>query len=180
MTFLPDPSGGNTHAWTCRKILINHLPLPWPEMHMSSMDELADIRQRKLETLLREIKGKEKGMSPRGELAGYHERPVSVGTGNFSEFVSENELVIVDCWAPWCKPCLAIAPTIEALAKEYAGKAAFGKLNVDEETSVAQHYGIMGIPTLLIFKGGQLVDRVVGNMPRARLEEKIKSYVEHV
>ncbi len=146
-------------------------------MHMSSMDELAEIRQRKLETLLREIKGKEKGMSPRGELGSYYDRPVPVGTNNFSEFVGDNELVIVDCWAPWCKPCLAIAPTIEALAKEYAGKAAFGKLNVDEETSVAQHYGIMGIPTLLIFRGGQLVDRIIGNMPRSRLEEKIRSYV---
>ena len=146
-------------------------------MHMSSMEELAEIRQRKLETLLREIKGKEKGMSPGGELKGHYDRPVPVGTSNFSDFVSENELVIIDCWAPWCKPCLAIAPTIDALAKEYAGKAAFGKLNVDEETSVAQHYGIMGIPTLLIFRGGQLVERIVGNMPRARLEEKIRSHV---
>jgi len=166
------------HRRASKFLLIPVLYLP-TEMHMSSMDELAEIRQRKIETLLRDIKGKEKGVAPAGELKSYYDRPVPVGSSNFSDFVNENELVIVDCWAPCCKPCLAIAPAIEALAKEYAGKAAFGKLNVDEDASVAQHYGIMGIPTLLIFRGGQLVDRVVGNMPRARLEEKIRSHVRH-
>lgn len=145
-------------------------------MHMDSMDEISEIRQRRLEALLKEIKEREMSVSAGGELKRKYDRPVPLSRSNFSNFIDENELVIVDCWAQWCKPCLAIAPKIEALAREYAGKVAFGKLNVDEETSVAQHFGVMSIPTLLIFRNGQLVDRIVGNMPKELLERKIRNY----
>ena len=66
--------------------------------------------------------------------------------------------MVVDCWAPWCGPCHIVAPVVEKLARDYAGKILFGKLNVDNNKKVVRMYGIMGIPTLLVFKNGKLVD----------------------
>jgi thioredoxin 1 len=80
----------------------------------------------------------------------------------------------VDFWAPWCAPCRFIAPVIEELAQEYAGRVVFGKLNVDEAPSTAAEYGIRSIPTIGIFQDGVPVDGVVGAVPRAHLAERIE------
>jgi thioredoxin 1 len=85
-------------------------------------------------------------------------------------------LVVVDCWAAWCAPCRAIAPIVDQLAKDYTGKVVFGKLNVDENPETAQRYGIMAIPTLLVMKNAEEVDRIVGALPKNQLEEKINSH----
>ncbi len=90
-----------------------------------------------------------------------------------SEVLQSSVLVMVDFWAVWCGPCRMIAPTIEELAKEYAGKVKVGKLNTDENPEVATKYKIMGIPTVMFFKDGQKVDQVVGAVPKPQLKAKI-------
>ncbi|MBI4510589.1 MAG: thioredoxin [Deltaproteobacteria bacterium] len=94
---------------------------------------------------------------------------------NFEQEILKSELpALVDFWAVWCGPCRAIAPTVEALAKEYQGRLKVGKMNVDEHQQVPQQYQIRSIPTLLVFKGGNVVAQVVGAVPRAKIEEAIK------
>jgi len=104
-------------------------------------------------------------------------RPIEVNDATFKETIQNHPLVVVDCWAPWCGPCQIVAPVIEEMARDYAGKILFGKLNVDENQKVATQHQIMGIPTLLMFKNGKLVDRIVGAAPRKILEPKITSYL---
>lgn len=103
--------------------------------------------------------------------------PVKISDGTFNEFVSKYPLTLVDCWAPWCGPCRIVGPIIDNLAKEYAGKVAFGKLNTDENIATASKFGIMAIPTMLVLKKGQLVDQIVGAVPKARIEEVLKSHM---
>jgi thioredoxin 1 len=97
---------------------------------------------------------------------------------NFDENIKKYSLIIVDFWASWCPPCIMMAPVIEELAKKYKGKVVFGKLNVDKNRLTADRYAIMSIPTLLIFKNGKLVDRIVGAVPMEALEERIKKHLE--
>ncbi len=87
-----------------------------------------------------------------------------------SEVLNSPLPTVVDFWAAWCAPCRAIAPAVEELAKQYAGKVKVVKLNVDENPRTPGRYGIMGIPTLILFKGGQVVDQLVGAVPRPKLE----------
>jgi len=95
---------------------------------------------------------------------------------NFKEEVIESDVpVLVDFYADWCAPCKMIAPSIVALADEYAGKAKVGKLDVDANGVTAQTYRVMSIPTLLIFKGGKVVDTIVGAVPKNQLEAKLKA-----
>ncbi|TAL58665.1 MAG: thioredoxin [Bacteroidetes bacterium] len=95
---------------------------------------------------------------------------------NFDEVVLKSDKpVLVDFWAEWCGPCRMVGPVVEELAKEYDGKAVIGKLNVDFNPGVAMKFGIRNIPTLLFFKGGQLVDRQVGAAPKSALEAKLKT-----
>jgi thioredoxin 1 len=99
---------------------------------------------------------------------------VSFSTSNFQEVVlNSDKPVLVDFWAEWCGPCKMIGPLIEELATEYDGKAVIGKLNVDENPDIAATYGIRSIPTLLVFKGGEIVDRIVGAVPKANIAQKI-------
>ena len=99
--------------------------------------------------------------------------PSEVTDATFSKVIHDHPVVVIDCWAPWCAPCRMVAPIVEQLARDYSGKILFGKLNVDENQSVAVSYQIMSIPTLLVFKDGKLVDRIVGAMPRDMLEPRI-------
>jgi thioredoxin 1 len=90
---------------------------------------------------------------------------------------NENPILVVDFWAEWCAPCRAIAPAIDEFAQKYAGKITFGKVNADENPNTMVEFGIMGIPTLLIFKGGKLVDTIVGAKPKNQLEKLITRHL---
>jgi thioredoxin 1 len=97
-----------------------------------------------------------------------------VNDTNFeSEVLQSTEPVLVDFWAPWCGPCRQIAPLVEQLAGENAGSAKVLKLNVDDAPNAAQSYGVSSIPTLMVFKNGEVVDRFVGLQPKARLQDAI-------
>ncbi len=103
---------------------------------------------------------------------------LQVKDDSFKTEVLNSELpVLVDFWAQWCMPCHMVAPQVEAIAKEYEGKLKVCKLNVDEAPQTASAYGIMSIPTLMIFKGGQPVDKIIGAVPKEEIERVIKQYV---
>ena len=106
-----------------------------------------------------------------------HSKVITTEDGTFEQSLQKHPVVVVDCWAPWCAPCRMIAPMIEELARDYAGKVVFAKLNVDENPKTASQYRIMAIPTLLIFKNGKLADQIVGVVPREILEPRIKKYL---
>jgi len=95
----------------------------------------------------------------------------------FDDTVKKFPLLVVDCWAEWCAPCRMLTPVIEELARDYQGKIAFGRLNVDDNQSVAARYQVMSIPTLLIFKNGVLVDQKVGALPRNMLEPELVKFM---
>ncbi len=102
---------------------------------------------------------------------------IELSADNFDEAVRKYRVLVVDCWAEWCAPCRMVAPVIAELAKDYQGKITFGKLDVDNNQSVAMKYNIRSIPTLLIFKDWQLVDQIVGAMPKSQLEQRLVKYI---
>lgn len=102
--------------------------------------------------------------------------PLDVTDQTFSrEVLSFSGPVLVDCWAPWCGPCRMVAPVLEQLAAEYAGRVKIAKLNVDENPSTASQYGIQSIPTMLLFKGGHQVNSLVGALPKQDIERHLET-----
>ncbi|MDD5069881.1 MAG: thioredoxin [Candidatus Omnitrophica bacterium] len=103
---------------------------------------------------------------------------VTVNDANFKKEVLEPDIpALVDFWAEWCGPCRMVAPVLKEIAKEYEGKLKVCKVNVDDAPNTASEYGIMSIPTLAIFKNGQVVDQVVGALPKSELEPLIKRHI---
>jgi thioredoxin 1 len=102
----------------------------------------------------------------------------NVTDASFKEDVLESDLpVLVDFWAPWCGPCRMVAPVVDEIAQQYEGQVKVVKLNTDENPNVASQYGIRSIPTLMIFKGGQRVDMVVGAVPKTTLANTLEKYL---
>ncbi len=100
---------------------------------------------------------------------------LQVNDKNFTEEVLNADLpVLVDFWATWCGPCRSMSPIVEELAKEFTGKVKITKLNVDENPAIPSQYGVRGIPTLILFKGGKILDQMVGAVPKARLIDLIQ------
>ncbi|MEM0015915.1 MAG: thioredoxin [Saccharolobus sp.] len=102
---------------------------------------------------------------------------VHLDSKNFDEFIKNNQVAVVDFWAEWCAPCLILAPVIEELAKDYP-QVGFGKLNSDENPDIAARYGVMSLPTVILFKNGEPVDAVLGAVPREEIEYRLKSLLE--
>jgi len=123
------------------------------------MDELEKIRMKKMKELMDKML-----------------KPIEVDETSFKEVILKYDNVVVDFWAEWCGPCRMIAPIIDELAKEYAGKVVFAKLNVDEAENIAIEYGISAIPTLIFFKKGKPVDMMVGVHPKS----EIKKWIDNI
>jgi len=104
-------------------------------------------------------------------------KPILLSDASFSSEISKYPLMVVDFWAAWCGPCRMVAPIIEQLAKEYAGRVAFGKLNVDENPLTSGEFEVQSIPTLLIFRNGEAVDGIVGAVPKYQIESRIKAHL---
>ncbi|MCK5224482.1 thioredoxin, partial [Candidatus Calescamantes bacterium] len=103
---------------------------------------------------------------------------IVLNDNNFGEEIESHKgVALVDFWAVWCMPCKMVAPTVEQIAEEYAGRVKVGKVNVDENRAVAGKYGIMSIPTLLVFKDGEVVDQIVGAVPKSVIESKLKAHL---
>lgn len=104
---------------------------------------------------------------------------MTIDQSSFQKSVLESSKpVLVDFWAPWCGPCRAVAPVVEELAKEYNGKAGFAKINVDESPILASQYGVMSIPTIIIFKGGKPEEQVIGYKPKNELKKLLDNVLK--
>ncbi|MEQ9425358.1 MAG: thioredoxin [Cyclobacteriaceae bacterium] len=100
-------------------------------------------------------------------------KAIEITDNNFEEVVNSDKPVLVDFWAEWCGPCKMIGPIVEEIAGEYEGKAVIGKVDVDNNPQVSAKFGIRSIPTLLVFKGGEIVDKQIGAVPKNVLTEKL-------
>ena len=135
------------------------------------MDELDEIKRKKMEKMMKDMN---KPPAPSIELP---DKPVIVTDATMDSMTSAYPLFILDCWAEWCGPCRMIGPIIEQLATEMKGRAVFGKLNVDQNMQTANKYRISAIPTLMIFKDGKLIDKLVGAYPKPALTAKLQKYL---
>lgn len=134
-------------------------------------DELEEIRKRKMEQLKKQYMTGGRNMDEN-----LPNTPLTITDADIDEAIKKYDTIVVDCWAPWCGPCRIVAPVIEELAKEMQGKVVFGKLNVDENPTTSAKHQIMSIPTLLVFKNGNLVDRLVGAFPKEELKKKLEPF----
>ena len=133
---------------------------------MSYDDELEAIKQKKLAEL-------QKAASAKAMMSSLT-APVTLTDANFKSGIAKYPILLVDFWAPWCGPCRIVSPIIEQLARDYSGRVAFGKVNVDENQMIAASHGIQSIPTMMSFKGGKAVDTLIGALPKAQIEVKLK------
>jgi thioredoxin 1 len=131
------------------------------------LDELEEIKRKKMEQMKKDMNTSAK---PFVELP---DKPIKVTDATIDSATSQYPIFILDCWAEWCGPCRTIGPIIEQLASEMKGKVVFGKLNVDENMQTANKHRISAIPTLMIFKNGKLIDKIVGAYPKPALTAKI-------
>jgi len=129
--------------------------------------EIEQIRQKKMAEMMQTATTGKSGGN------GWPEATVLVNDSNFDDFIKKYPKVVIDCWAPWCGPCRMLSPTIDSLAKDHKGKVVYGKLNTDDNFGTAGKYKIMSIPTLLFFKNGKLVDKMIGAAPRTVVEQNI-------
>ena len=134
-------------------------------------NELEEIKNKKLEQLKNRYMIRGKNM-----IEKMPNRPIEIKDTDFDENIKKYQTIVIDCWAPWCGPCKMVEPVIDDLAGEMQGKIVFGKLNIDENQMTASKYGIMSIPSLLVFKNGELVDKIVGAMPKDILKAKLSQY----
>lgn len=138
-------------------------------------DEFKDIMQRKMRTYRERRDNNEVNSMSNKER--YPNAPIKLTDFNFKESVHKYPLLIVDFWAAWCGPCRMVSPVIDQLSSELSGKAVFGKLNVDDNPNTSNILGIQSIPTIVVFKNGQAVDRIIGAMTKSQLISRISPHI---
>jgi thioredoxin 1 len=133
--------------------------------------ELQSMKEKRLVEMMRRTRAQLQSAEK------YDGKPIILSDATFSSEISKYPVLVVDFWAAWCGPCRLVAPIIEQLAKEYAGRVAFGKLNVDENPLTSSEFRVESIPTLLIFRDGEAVDGIIGAVPKHQIESKIKAHL---
>jgi thioredoxin 1 len=139
---------------------------------MNEDEEIRRIKEKKLQKLI-----KQRSKETLEKKSKYPTSPINVTDDTLQSIVQKYPVVVVDCWAEWCGPCHMISSVIEQLAAELSGKVIFGKLNVDENQVIPTKFGIMSIPTLLIFKEGKHVDTLIGALNKKTLLSQLKPYI---
>lgn len=131
---------------------------------LSELDELVKELSKKLEEKAKNV------INPQDVT-------VTITDSNIDDILSKNNVVFIDCWAPWCAPCHLYEPIFKKIADKYKDKATFGRLNVDENPKTADKYGVMNIPTTLIFVNGKLADQIIGAVEEEMLEDYVRKYI---
>ena len=104
--------------------------------------------------------------------------PLNLDDSNFTQTINKFPLLLVDFWAPWCGPCRMMSPLIDQIGKEYMGKLVVGKVNVDENPTISRQFGISSIPTLILFKKGQAVNKIIGSVSKNKIDEMVRIHIE--
>lgn len=104
--------------------------------------------------------------------------PLNLDDSNFTQTINKFPLLLVDFWAPWCGPCRMMSPLIDQIGKEYMGKLVVGKVNVDENPTISRQFGISSIPTLILFKRGQAVNKIIGSVSKNKIDEMVRIHLE--
>ena len=139
-------------------------------LHKLEDEELKILNEKKMKKLQELINEKE-------QLKNIKE-PLALDDSTFSQTINKFPLTLVDFWAPWCGPCRMMSPIIDEIGKDYLGKLVVGKINVDENPLVAGQFGISSIPTLLLFKRGQAVNKIIGSVSKNKINEMIKTHLD--
>jgi thioredoxin 1 len=133
-------------------------------------EELRIINEKRMKKLQQIVNEK--------ELLKNIKEPLDLDDSNFAQTINKYPLLLVDFWAPWCGPCRMMSPIIDQVGKEYIGKLVVGKVNVDENPNISGQFGISSIPTLILFKRGQVVNNIIGSVSKSRIDEMVKMHLE--
>ena len=133
-------------------------------------EELRIINEKRMKKLQQIVNEK--------ELLKNIKEPLNLDDSNFAQTINKYQLLLVDFWAPWCGPCRMMSPIIDQVGKEYIGKLVVGKVNVDENPNISGQFGISSIPTLILFKRGQVVNNIIGSVSKSRIDEMVKMHLE--
>ena len=138
--------------------------------HKLEDEELKIINEKRMKKLQQIINEK--------ELLKNIKDPLNLDDSNFFQTISKFPLLLVDFWAPWCGPCRMMSPLIDQIGKEYMGKLVVGKVNVDENPTISRQFGISSIPTLILFKKGQAVNKIIGSVSKNKIDEMVRMHLE--
>ena len=133
-------------------------------------EELKIINEKRMEKLQQIINEK--------QLLKNIKDPLNLDDSSFFQTISKFPLLLVDFWAPWCGPCRMMSPLIDQIGKEYMGKLVVGKVNVDENPTISRQFGISSIPTLILFKKGQAVNKIIGSVSKNKIDEMVRMHME--
>lgn len=133
-------------------------------------EELRIINEKRMKKLQQIVNEK--------ELLKNIKEPLKLDDSNFASTINKYPLLLVDFWAPWCGPCRMMSPIIDQVGKEYIGKLVVGKVNVDENPHISGQFGISSIPTLILFKRGQVVNNIIGSVSKGRIDEMVRMHLE--
>lgn len=137
-------------------------------------NEIEEIRSRTLHKMQKEAQVRQNEVEALKALGG---KVMDLMDSNFYSTVNKYPLMLIDFWAPWCMPCRMVSPAVDQLAKQYTGRVAFGRVNVDENPITANQFGVQGIPTLMLFQHGRALDRMVGAYPKNMIDAQIRAHL---